>query len=63
MGKKKKETHVACLQGKTLFDRLADIHAPVEIAMDDVNLGTRCKDDTVRACGRTVTYDRELAVF
>ena len=29
--------------------------------MDDVNLGTRCKDDTARA--RTVTYNRELAVF
>jgi hypothetical protein len=62
-GKEEKETHVACLEGKTFFDRLADIHARVDIAMDDVNLGTRCKDGTIRACRRTGTYSRELTVF
>jgi hypothetical protein len=32
---------VTCLQGKTGFNRLAEIHAPMEIAMDHANLVTR----------------------
>ena len=34
-----RETHVTSLEGKSFFDRLADIDAPVDIAADDVNLG------------------------
>ena len=33
------ETHVTSLEGKSFFDRLADIDTPVDIAADDVNLG------------------------
>ena len=34
-----RETHVTSLKGKSIFDRLADIDAPIHIAADDVNLG------------------------
>jgi hypothetical protein len=36
---KVRETHVTSLEGKSFFDRLADIDAPVDITADDVNLG------------------------
>lgn len=68
--KKKKSTHVAGFEGKTSFNRLSDINAPVDIAIDDVNLGDAVDDD-VRAIMQTdgkvrskfVTYNRELTVF
>jgi hypothetical protein len=44
---KVRETNVTSLEGKSFFDRLADIDAPVDIAADDVNLG--CGFVTIRA--------------
>jgi hypothetical protein len=34
-----RETHVTGLEGKSFFDRLADIDASIDVAADDVNLG------------------------
>jgi len=51
--RKKKSTHVAGFEGKTFFNRLADIHAPVDIAIDDVNLGDAVNDDDIGAIIQT----------
>lgn len=69
--KEKKSTHIAGFEGKPFFNRLADINAPVDTAIDDVNLGDAVNDD-IRAImlqthGKSpfkiVTYNRELTVF
>lgn len=31
-------THIACSQGKSLFCRFSDVHPPVQVASDDINL-------------------------
>jgi hypothetical protein len=69
-GANEKQTHVARLECKTFFDRFADVHTAIEIAIDDVNLGDtgqRRYDSSIQThekkSARAVTYNRKLPVF